>query len=128
MANIFPNIFPYNEDSPQMKKLGIQTEYAVYQKIKDIYDDSVDILYGKDFLTRNAFGDLKSGELSDFLIIHPNKGILFLECKGGLMEWDKMKQLWSQSNKIIQKSKGPFEQAKKGMYSFKFLSHTYFGH
>ena len=55
MANIFPNIFPYNEDSPQMEKLGIQTEYAVYQKIKDIYDDSVDILYGKDFLTRNAF-------------------------------------------------------------------------
>ena len=30
MANIFPNIFPYNEDSPQMEKLGIQTEYAVY--------------------------------------------------------------------------------------------------
>tara|TARA_X000001036_G_C20376042_1_gene682576 strand:+ start:138 stop:671 length:534 start_codon:yes stop_codon:yes gene_type:complete len=127
MANIFPNIFPYNEDSPQMEKLGIQTEYAVYQKIKDIYDDSVDILYGKDFLTRNAFGDLKSGELSDFLIIHPNKGILFLECKGGLMEWDKMKQLWSQSNKIIQKSKGPFEQAKKGMYSFMDLFKEKYG-
>ena len=127
MANIFPNIFPYNEDSPQMEKLGIQTEYAVYQKIKGIYDDSVDILYGKDFLTRNAFGNLKSGELSDFLVIHPNKGILFLECKGGLMEWDKMKQLWSQSNKIIQKSKGPFEQAKKGMYSFMDLFKEKYG-
>tara|TARA_B100000686_G_C16796616_1_gene982850 strand:- start:1470 stop:3290 length:1821 start_codon:yes stop_codon:yes gene_type:complete len=118
MASIYPNIFPYNEESPEMGKLGIQTEYAVYQKIKNIYDDSVDILYGKDFLIRNAYGELKTGELSDFLIIHPNKGILFLECKGGLMEWNKMEQVWTQNNKKIQKSKGPFEQAKNGMYSF----------
>ena len=34
MAKIFPSIFPYNLDDPEMLKLGIQTEYEVYNKLK----------------------------------------------------------------------------------------------
>ena len=30
MANLFPIIFPFNNESPEMKKLGIQTEFNVY--------------------------------------------------------------------------------------------------
>ena len=33
MAKIFPSIFPYNLDDPEMLKLGIQTEYEVYNKL-----------------------------------------------------------------------------------------------
>ena len=88
MANLFPIVFPFNEDSPEMKKLGIQTEYEVYKKIGNIYDENVDVVYGQDFLKRNYDGSLEKGEITDFLIIHPKKGILFLECKGGLMEYD----------------------------------------
>ena len=39
MAKIFPSIFPHDLDSPEMKKLGIQTEYEVYNKLKDLSDD-----------------------------------------------------------------------------------------
>ncbi len=117
MANLFPIIFPFNEDSPEMKKLGIQTEYEVYKKIGNIYDENVDVVYGQDFLKRNYDGSLEKGEITDFLIIHPKKGILFLECKGGLMEYDKMEERWKQNNKPLKKSSDPFEQAKNGQYT-----------
>jgi len=118
MANLFPIIFPFNEDSPEMKKLGVQTEYEVYKKMGNVYDESVDVVYGQDFLKNNYDGSLDKGEITDFLIIHPKKGILFLECKGGLMEYDKMRKIWKQNNKPLQKDKDPFEQAKNGQYTF----------
>jgi hypothetical protein len=52
MANLFPIIFPFNNESPEMKKLGIQTEFNVYKKIGQIYDETVDIIYGQDFLKK----------------------------------------------------------------------------
>ena len=66
MANLFPIIFPFNNESPEMKKLGIQTEFDVYKKIGQIYDETVDIIYGQDFLKKNYDGTLDKGELTDF--------------------------------------------------------------
>lgn len=42
MANLFPSIFPYAQDSPEMKKLGMQTEFEVYTKLGSTYDETVD--------------------------------------------------------------------------------------
>ena len=33
----------------------------------------------------------------DFIIIHPRMGVLFLECKGGLLEYDRNKRKWISS-------------------------------
>ena len=52
MAKIFPSIFPHDLDSPEMKKLGIQTEYEVYNKLKDLSDD-FHIFCGPKFLRKN---------------------------------------------------------------------------
>ena len=48
MARIFPSIFPYNQDDPEMLKLGIQTEYEVYNKLKKFSDD-FEIFCGPNF-------------------------------------------------------------------------------
>lgn len=125
MANLFPIIFPFNNESPEMKKLGIQTEFNVYKKIGQIYDETVDIIYGQDFLKKNYDGTLDKGELTDFLIIHPKKGILFLECKGGLIEYDKMRKTWKQNNHFLKTS--PFDQAKNGQYTLINLLKEEFG-
>ena len=125
MANLFPIIFPFNNESPEMKKLGIQTEFNVYKKIGQIYDETVDIIYGQDFLKKNYDGTLDKGELTDFLIIHPKKGILFLECKGGLIEYDKMHKTWKQNNHFLKTS--PFDQAKNGQYTLINLLKEEFG-
>ena len=127
MANLYPIIFPYTDDSPEMKKLGIKTEYEVFKKISTIFDESVDIFYGKDFLRKSHDGTLDKGELSDFLILHPDKGILLLECKGGLMEYDKNREMWKQNNQFLQKSKGPFEQADGGQWNLLNLLKEKFG-
>ena len=93
MAKIFPSIFPYNLDDPEMLKLGIQTEYEVYNKLKKFSDD-FEILCGPKFLKKNIHGDMRDGEYADFIIIHKNKGILFLECKGGNISYNPNEAKW----------------------------------
>ena len=53
MAKIFPSIFPYSLDDPEMLKLGIQTEYEVYSKLKKFSDD-FEILIIDDCSTDNS--------------------------------------------------------------------------
>lgn len=57
----------------------------------------------------------------DFIIVHPEKGILILEAKGGQISYDSMNKSWYQNQDRMKKS--PFEQAREIRYSFiKFLS------
>ena len=111
MAKIFPSIFPYNLDDPEMLKLGIQTEYEVYSKLKKFSDD-FEILCGPKFLKKNIHGDMRDGEYADFIIIHKNKGILFLECKGGNISYNPNESRWYQNKKPLKK--GPIKQASDG--------------
>ena len=56
----------------------------------------------------------------DFIIVHPEKGILILEAKGGNISYDSMNKSWYQNQFIMKKS--PFEQAREIRHSFiKFL-------
>jgi len=111
MAKIFPSIFPYSLDDPEMLKLGIQTEYDVYSKFKKFSDD-FEILCGPKFLKKNIHGDMRDGEYADFIIIHKNKGILFLECKGGNISYNPNESRWYQNKKPLKK--GPIKQASDG--------------
>ena len=110
MANIYPNIFPISPDNPEMLKLGKKTEKKVFSKLEKIYDNNVDIFYGIEFITENLKGVIKDFEFSDFIIIHPRMGVLFLECKGGLLEYDRNKRKWIQNNQEL--NRGPFEQLR----------------
>src|SRR6056300_1004272 len=111
MAKIFPSIFPYNLDDPEMLKLGIQTEYEVYNKLKKFSND-FEILCGPKFLKKNLHGDMRDGEYADFIIIHKDKGILFLECKGGNISYNPTEVKWYQNKKPLKKS--PIKQANDG--------------
>ncbi|WP_440651257.1 NERD domain-containing protein [Candidatus Pelagibacter sp. HIMB1495] len=111
MAKIFPSIFPYNLDDPEMLKLGIQTEYEVYNKLKK-FSDEFEIFCGPKFLKKNIHGDMRDGEYADFIIIHKNKGILFLECKGGNISYNPNEVRWYQNKKQLKKS--PIKQANDG--------------
>jgi len=114
MAKLFPSIFPHDLDSPEMKKLGIQTEYEVYNKLKDLSDD-FHIFCGPKFLRKNLQGQIRDGEYSDFIIIHKQKGILFLECKGGQITYKSDEVRWYQNGKQLKKS--PLKQALDGKFA-----------
>ena len=58
---------------------------------------------------------------SDFVVISPNRGIFVLEVKGGRVSRDD-EGMWHFTDKNGHeniKSRGPFEQAKEGMFSLK---------
>ena len=111
MAKIFPSIFPYSLDDPEMLKLGIQTEFEVYNKLKK-FSNNFEIFCGPTFLKKNAHGDMRDGEYADFIIIHKSKGILFLECKGGNISYNPNEVKWYQNKKPLKKS--PIKQANDG--------------
>ncbi|NMF59840.1 nuclease-related domain-containing protein [Pseudanabaena yagii] len=60
---------------------------------------------------------------SDFTIVHPEKGILLLEVKGGKISYDSINKSWYQNQDRMKRS--PFDQAREIRYSFiKFLSRS----
>lgn len=57
----------------------------------------------------------------DFIIVHPKKGILLLEVKGGKISYDSINKSWYQNQDRMKRS--PFDQAREIRHSFiKFLS------
>ena len=58
---------------------------------------------------------------ADFIILHPDRGIIILEAKGGQITYDRLNKAWSQDQHKMKKS--PFEQAREIKYKFlDFLS------
>ncbi|MGF2034818.1 MAG: NERD domain-containing protein [Nostoc sp. CmiVER01] len=58
---------------------------------------------------------------ADFIIIHPDKGILIVEAKGGQIRYDSVDKAWHQNENRMKIS--PFEQARQIRYKFRdFLS------
>lgn len=55
---------------------------------------------------------------ADFIILHPDKGILILEAKGGQIKYDAINKDWYQNEKRMKIS--PFQQAKD--IKFRFLN------
>lgn len=53
---------------------------------------------------------------ADFIIIHPDKGILILEAKGGEIKYDSVDKAWYQNQ--IRMKISPFEQARQINYKF----------
>lgn len=52
----------------------------------------------------------------DFIIVHPQRGILILEVKGGNISYDSMNKSWYQNQFIMKKS--PFEQVREIRHAF----------
>ena len=131
MANLYPSIFPLDPDNPEMFKKGKITEKKVFNKIGKIYDENVDVFYGIEFITENLRG-IKDFEFTDFIIIHPKMGILFLECKGGLLEYQKIERFHKQirygafmthNSTHFKKLKDFLMNLKKDEWSYKWLDH-----
>ncbi|MDZ8189974.1 MAG: nuclease-related domain-containing protein [Nostoc sp. ChiSLP02] len=54
---------------------------------------------------------------ADFIIIHPDKGILIVEAKGGEIRYDSVDKAWYQNQ--IRMKISPFEQARQIRYKFR---------
>ena len=62
---------------------------------------------------------MRDGEFSDFIIIHKSMGIVFLECKGGVIRYSSNEAKWYQNEKRLKKS--PLQQASSGKFALRAL-------
>ena len=101
MAYIYPTNFT-----------GRPSEKIPFEKIKKLKDENLIVYYGRDYLYRAIspeFNLLNNGEVADFLIIHPKKGIIFVESKKGIISYNKEEGSWYQNERLLKRD--PIQQA-----------------
>ncbi len=105
MARLIPDVSP--ED------IIYDSERIVYEALRDLPTGFV-ILHSFPWLrpTRDLAGEpLREGE-ADFVILHPERGLLILEVKGGMPVLIERK--WSRAGKEL---RDPFDQARRSRYA-----------
>ena len=87
-------------------------EIKVFHKLQSILTEDWTIFYSRPWWGLNSTGGEKDGE-ADFILAHPEKGLLFLEVKGGKIEYDSKKELWTSTDRhsITHVIKNPINQA-----------------
>ena len=90
MATIYPTSF-YGKESEKKP-------FEAFKKLKDL---NIIIYYSRNYLYRNFYDTFSDGEIADFLVIHPNKGIIFIESKNGIISYNKNEGQWYQNQKIL---------------------------
>ena len=107
MAKLFPKIRLDEIDNPG--------ERAVARTLIEQLPSGVEIFHSFNWLARSSSGTLLEGEC-DFILLEPEKGLLFVEVKGGSLLFDGEK--WVRQVGTVQRdlNKDPFEQAQRAMH------------
>ena len=95
---------------------GRKSEEVPYEKFKKIKDENFIIYYSRNYIYRTIYNTLGDGEIADFFVIHPKKGIIFIEVKKGIISYDRESGIWSQNNRELHKD--PIQQAMEHRKKF----------
>ena len=93
-------------------------EWAIWQRLADELDDSYTVFHRVAWLDRpDAGGPPQDGEI-DFLIAHPDRGLLVLEVKGGRVSVDEQSGGWVSVDRHGERHeiKDPFAQANEAKH------------
>ena len=105
MSKIYPNEFN-----------GKKSEKIPYEKFKNLKEKELIIYYSRNYIYRTFHNTLSDGEIADFFVIHPKKGIIFIECKKGIISYDRGSGLWFTNNQQLKKD--PIQQAMEHRRKF----------
>lgn len=94
-------------------------EIEVYRKLASTLRERWSVYYSRPWWGIGPGGGEVDGE-ADFIVAHPDKGLLFIEVKGGLVEYDPETSKWTSVNrhKVRSNIKNPVEQAVKSKHRF----------
>ena len=114
MAVLWPRKVPRSvKDDPRRK-----AEVRVYDRLAEVLDDSFHVFYSSPWLGTDRLGNEKDGEC-DFLIAHPEHGILTIEVKGGReISFDPRDGQWRSTDQggFVHKIKDPVAQARSAKH------------
>lgn len=113
MAKMWPKALPSEIRNDSLRR----AEMKVYEKMREQLDDSFTVFYSRPWLGLNEYGEEIDGEC-DFVVAHPDYGLLFLEVKGGGISYKPEDESWysTDRNKIVRKIKNPVQQAMKSKH------------
>lgn len=107
MARLFPALTPDEIENPG--------ERAVARVLIEQLPNRVEIFHSFNWLSRNRLGTIQEGE-SDFVLLDPEIGLLFVEVKGGSLLFDGREWVREARGERRSLNKDPFAQAGRGMH------------
>lgn len=113
MAVLWPRKLPGSVlDDPRRR-----AEVRVYDRLAEVLDDSFHVFYSSPWLGTDRMGNEKDGEC-DFMIAHPDHGILAIEVKGGEISYDPKDSQWRSKDSFgfVHKIKDPVGQARSAKH------------
>lgn len=114
MAVLWPRKLPRSVlDDPRRK-----AEVRVYDRLAEVLDDSFHVFYSSPWLGTDRLGNEKDGEC-DFLIAHPEHGMLAIEVKGGReITFNPRDGQWRSTDHggFVHKIKDPVAQARSAKH------------
>jgi superfamily I DNA/RNA helicase len=113
MAKMYP--------CPIASDVASDAEKRLYVLLADLLSEDYHVFHSVAWQSRDAIRGAQDGE-ADFVIAHPQKGILVLEVKGGFIDYDGENGVWMQSGHLMRKD--PFSQAKSFKYELLRLLKT----
>jgi hypothetical protein len=93
-------------------------ERRLYEGFLEQLDDAYVVYHSVDWVLAGRNGRPEQGE-ADFVIAHPEDGVLVIEAKGGELGYDPMTRRWSQGGRSGRHElhEDPFHQARDEMHS-----------
>ena len=93
-------------------------EAKVYAALRDLLDDHHTVLHSVAWLERDRTTAPVEGE-ADFVILHPRRGLLVVEVKGGAVERDPFGAGWisRDGSGVTHRLTDPYEQAKSSRHA-----------
>lgn len=105
MARIYPS-------RPRLDTKS-QAELKLYKAFQEALPDDFVVFHSVSWLARDLRSGAQDGE-ADFVIAHPDCGVLVIEVKGGRIIYDGATDRWQSNDYAI---KDPFEQARNNKHS-----------
>jgi hypothetical protein len=90
----------------------------VYRNLDLVLDDEWSVYYSRPWWGLSKTGGEIDGE-ADFVVAHPDRGVLFLEVKGGLVKHDPLTSKWTSVDRfgVRHSIKDPMQQAMKSKHA-----------
>lgn len=108
MAKMFPNALPPWVLNDPFRSAEIE----VYNRLRDEVSDDFVCYYSRPWLGLDAKGFEREGE-ADFVVAHPQLGLLVIEVKGGVVTREEGSEIWHSRNRLgfTNQIKDPVQQA-----------------